>query len=133
MRKANPGLSEKEFCEVKRAVMLKKAHEARRERLEEKGTIKPVDDLTLKAQQESPSQDVRPYACLILTKEERVAVAAATKMANPDANREDFELAFRIALWKADSQKRGINPGSNEDAVHLSLSSLSDSEDGSGE
>jgi hypothetical protein len=29
VRKANPGLSEKEFCEVKRAVMLKKAHEAR--------------------------------------------------------------------------------------------------------
>jgi hypothetical protein len=81
------------------------------------GTIKPVDDLTLKAQQEGPSQDAKPYSCLTLTKEERAAEFAATKMANPDANREDFELAYKIALWKADSQKKGINPGSNTDAV----------------
>ncbi len=73
VRKANPGLSEKEFCEIKRAVMLKKAHEAWDGRLEEKdesqvasnsmflvkdspssllnlGTIKPVGDLELKEQ-----------------------------------------------------------------------------------
>ena len=74
------------------------------------GTIKPVDDLTLKALQESPSQDARSYSCLTLSKEERVAVFAATKMDDPDANREDFELAYKIALWKADSQKRGIDP-----------------------
>jgi hypothetical protein len=126
--KANPGLSEKKLCEVKRAVMLRKAH-AWKGRLDEQdkskeasssvplvkdspssllnlGTIKPVDGLTLKAQQESPSQDARPYACLTLTKEERVSVAAATKISNP---------------------------GCNEDAVDLSLSSLSDSDDGSGE
>ena len=62
-----------------------------------------------------------------------MAVFATTKAANPDAKRVDFGLAYKIALWKADSQKRGINPGSNQDAVDLSLSSLSDSEDGSGE
>ncbi len=74
-----------------------------------------------------------PYSCLSLTKEERVAVAAATKMVNPDADREAFELAYRIALWKADCLKRGINPGSNLDAVDISLSSESDSKDSSGE
>ncbi len=56
-----------------------------------------------------------------------------TRLANPDANRETFELAYRIALWKADSQKRGINPGSNLDAVDVTLASDSDSEDSSGE
>jgi hypothetical protein len=44
-----------------------------------------------------------------------------------------FNLAYKIALWKADSQKRGINPGSNLDAVDISLSSETDGEDGSGE
>ncbi len=58
---------------------------------------------------------------------------AATKLANPDADRKAFNLAYRIALWKADSQKRGINPGSNQDAVNISLSSEADSEDSSGE
>ena len=38
VRQANPGLSEKEFCEVKRAVMLKKALEARKARLDKKTT-----------------------------------------------------------------------------------------------
>ncbi len=118
--KANPGLSEKKLSEVKRAVMLRKAH-AWKGRLDEQdkskeasscvplvkdspssllnlGTIKPVDNLTLKAQQESPSQDAKPYAGSTLTKEERVAVIVATKMANPDANLDDFELACRIAL-----------------------------------
>ncbi len=47
---------------------------------------------------------------------------AATKLANPDADCKAFNLAYRIALWKADSQKRGINPGSNLDAVDISLS-----------
>ena len=111
--KANPGLSEKRLSEVKRAVMLKKAH-AWKGRLDEQdkskeasscvplvkdspssllnlGTIKPVDGLTLKAQQESPSQDARPYACLTLTEEERMAVFATTKAANPDAKRVDAE------------------------------------------
>jgi hypothetical protein len=97
------------------------------------GTLKAVTPLSLRAQPKDPSQDAKTYARLSLTKEERAPVFAATKLANPDANREAFDLAYRIALWKADSQKRGINPGSNLDAVDVSLSSDTDSEDGSGE
>ena len=130
--KANPGLSEKELSAVKRAVMIAKA-QAWKGRLDEQhkskeasnsvppvkdsplpflnlGTIKPVDDRTLVALQEGQSQDAKPYSCLTLTTEERMAVFATTKAANPDANRVDFGLAYKIALRKADSQKRGINP-----------------------
>ena len=92
VRKANPGFSEKEFCEVKRAVMLKKAHEAWKGRLEEKdkskeasnsvplvkdspssllnlGTIKPVGNLELKEQRKGPFLDTKPFSYLTLTKE----------------------------------------------------------------
>ncbi len=58
---------------------------------------------------------------------------AATKLANLDADRKAFNLAYNIALWKADSQKRDINPGSNWDAVDIALSSETDDEDNSGE
>ncbi len=158
VKKANPGVdprvSWKEFSAIKRAVILKKALEARDSStlspslssvekdqasmdspsaLLNLGTIKPVDDLTLKALQGSQSQVARPYSCLTLTKEERGEVYITTKIANPDANHEAIELAYKIALWKADSQKRGINPGGNPDTVDLSLSSLSDSKNGSGE
>ncbi len=44
-----------------------------------------------------------------------------------------FNLAYGIALWKADSQKKGINPGSNLDAVDISHSSETDDKDISGE
>ncbi len=42
-------------------------------------------------------------------------------------------MAYKIALWKADSQKRGVNPSNNQDAVDISLSPETDSEDGRGE
>jgi hypothetical protein len=98
------------------------------------GTFKAASPPSLRAQPKSDvSQEAKPYAQLSLTKEERAPVFAATKLANPDADRKAFNLAYRIALWKADSQKRGINPGSNPDAVNISLSSEADSEDSSGE
>jgi hypothetical protein len=80
-----------------------------------------------------PLVHTKPYAQLTLTKKERAPVFAATKLANPNVDRDAFNLAYGIALWKADSLKGGINPGSNLDAVDVSLLSESDSEDSSGE
>ncbi len=97
------------------------------------GAVKPASPLSLQAQPKSDaSLEVKPYS-LSLTKEERAPVFAATKLANRDADRKAFNLAYKIALWKADSQKRGINPGSNLDAVDISLSSETGGEDSSGE
>ncbi len=42
-------------------------------------------------------------------------------------------MAYGIALWKADNQKRGINLVRNLDAVNISLSSETDNKDNSGE
>ena len=151
--KANPGLSEKDLSAVKRAVMLTKAH-AWKGRLDvqskskeavssvplvkdsplpflNSGAIKPVDDRALEALQEGQSQEARrPYSYLTLTEEERMAVLTKTQIANPGANGVDFGMAYKIALIKADSQKRGIKPSGIADAVDLSLSPLSDSKDG---
>jgi hypothetical protein len=67
-------------------------------------------------------------------KEERALVFDATKFANPDAKSRTFSKAYKIALWKADSLKRGINPGSNWEAVYFPpFSDTDDSEDSSGE
>ncbi len=78
------------------------------------GTLKAASPTSLRAQPKSDaSQEAKPYAQVSLTKEDRAPVFAATKLANPDADRKAFNLAYRIALWKTDSQKRGINPGSN--------------------
>jgi hypothetical protein len=95
--------------------------------------LKPASTLSLQAQSKlDASPRVNPYS-LSLTKEERAPVFAATKLANPDADRKAFNLAYGIALWKADSQKRGINPSSNLDAVDISLSSETDDKDNSEE
>ncbi len=42
-------------------------------------------------------------------------------------------MVYKIALWKADIQKRGTNPGGNLDEVDLSLFSGTDVEDDAGE
>ncbi len=60
-------------------------------------------------------------------------VFAATKLANPNADQKAFSVAYGIALWKAENQKRGINPGSNLDAVDISFSSETDDKNNSGE
>ncbi len=97
------------------------------------GAFKPASPLSLQAQSKSDaSLRANPFS-LSLTKEERAPVFAATKLANPDADRKAFNLAYGIALWKADSQKRGINPGSNLDAADISFSSETDDKDNSGE
>jgi hypothetical protein len=70
---------------------------------------------------------------LSLTKEEKTPVFFATKLANPDADSKAFRKAYRIALWKADSLKRGISPGDNWEAVDFSPFPDTDSEDSSGE
>ncbi len=57
----------------------------------------------------------------------------ATKLANPNVSNKAFEMAYGIALWKADDQKRGINPGSSLNTVDISLSSETDNKDDSGE
>ncbi len=38
-----------------------------------------------------------------------------------NADHKAFNEAYGIALWKADNQKRGINPGSNLGAVDISV------------
>jgi hypothetical protein len=105
------------------------------------GNLKAASPPSLRAQPKSdasperirPRSLTKPYAQLTLTKEERAPVFSATKLANPDADNNAFNLAYGIALWRADSLKRGINPGSNLDAVDVSLLAESDSEDSSGE
>jgi hypothetical protein len=70
---------------------------------------------------------------LSLTKEEKTPVFLATKLANPDADSKTFRKTYRIALWKVDNLKRGINPGDNWEAVDFSSFPDTDSEDSSGE
>ncbi len=57
----------------------------------------------------------------------------ATKLANPNVNSKAFDVAYGIALWKADDQKRGIDPGGSLDAVDISLSSETDDKNDIGE
>jgi hypothetical protein len=92
------------------------------------GTAKLTEPLSLEAQPKSDAfTTVRYY--LYLTKEERTPVFMATKLANPDADAKAFNKAYKIALWKADSLKKGINPGQNWDAVDFSPVSDTYSED----
>ena len=53
----------------------------------------------------------------------------ATKLANPDAEATAFNKAYKIALWKADSLKKGINPEQSWEAVDFSPVSDTYSED----
>jgi hypothetical protein len=97
------------------------------------GAFKPASPLSLQAQ---PKSDTPPKAnsrSLSLTKEERRPVFEATKLATPNANHKAFDVAYGIALWKAENQKRGISPGSSLDAVDISLSSETDDKNDSGE
>jgi hypothetical protein len=79
------------------------------------GAFKPASPLSLQAQPKSDAPLKENSYSLSLTKEERRPVFAATKLANPNADHKAFNEAYGIALWKADNQKRGINPGSNLD------------------
>ena len=53
----------------------------------------------------------------------------ATRLANPDADDRAFNKAYKIALWKADSLKRGINPDYNWEYMEYAPVSDTYSED----
>jgi hypothetical protein len=136
VRDANPNASAKELGRALRAFSVQAAltwhrnrvHEAKDSSLPLTGTAKLTEPLSLEAQPKSDaSTTVRYY--LSLTKEERTPVFDATKLANPDADAKALNKAYKIALWKADSSKRGINPGQNWEAVDYSLISDTYSED----
>ena len=68
------------------------------------GTAKLTEPLSLEAQPKSDGfPTVRYY--LSLTEEEMTPVEKATRLANPNADDRAFNLAYKIALWKADSVK----------------------------
>ncbi len=73
------------------------------------GAFKPASPLSLQAQPKSDAPPKVDSYSLSLTNEERKPVFAATKLANPNADDKAFNVAYGIALWKADNQKRGIN------------------------
>ena len=80
-------------------------HEAKDSSFSLSGMVMPTKPLSLKAQ---PKSDMATKYYLSLTKEERTPVFEATKLANPDASGKAFNKAYKIALWKADSLKRGL-------------------------
>ena len=87
----------------------KRVHEGKASTLPLSGMAKLTKPPSLEAQPKSNASTTRTYY-LSLTKEERAPVKEATKLANPDADAKAFNKAYKIALWKADSLKRGINP-----------------------
>jgi hypothetical protein len=95
------------------------------------GTAKLTKPLSLEAQPKSDASTKVKHS-LSLTKEEKTPVFFATKLANPDADTKAFNKAYKIALWKADSLKRGIDPGQNWNAVDFSPFSDTGSEDSDG-
>jgi hypothetical protein len=97
------------------------------------GAFKPASPLSLQAQPKSDTPPKVNFRSLSLTMKERRPVFEATKQANPNADHKAFNEAYGIALWKADYQKRGINPGGNLGAVNISLSSETDDQNNSGE
>jgi hypothetical protein len=90
------------------------------------GAFKSASPLSLQAQSKSDTPPKVNPSFLSLTREERIPVFEATKLANPNVDHKAFNVAYDIALWKADNQKRGINSGSNSDAVDISFSSETD-------
>ena len=104
----------------------KKMHEAKDSSFSLAGIVMPAKPLSIKAQ---PKADMATKYYLSLTKEERTPVFEATKLANPDASSKAFNKAYKIALWKADSLKMGINPTQGWEAVDFSPVSDTYSED----
>ncbi len=136
VREANPNASALELGKALRAFRVQSAlawhksrvHEGKDSSFPLPGTIKLTRPPSLEAQPKSDSSTTVKYY-LSLTKEERIPVKEATKLANPDADDKEFNKAYKIALWKADSLKMGINPGQNWEAVDFSPVSDTYSED----
>ena len=68
-----------------------------------------------------------------LTNEERAAVCAETRAANPFANAKDFNMQYKLDLWAADVKKKGGKLGANLGNVDLTSLSETDDEEDSGE
>jgi hypothetical protein len=144
VKDANPDATSIELGKALRAAKLKRALEWRRMKMRDEkdsslplclthlGTIRLTKPLSLSAQPKSDATMEVKYS-LSLTKEEKTSVFYATKLVNPDANSKAFSKPYKIALWKADSLKRDINPGDNWDAVDFSPFSDTGSDDSSGE
>ncbi len=127
VREANPDASAKELGKALRAFRVQAALAWHKNRVQEgkdsslplSGANKLTRPPSLEAQRESDASTTVKYY-LSLTDEERIPVKEATKLANPDADAKEFIKAYKIALWKADSLKNGINPGQNWEAVDFS-------------
>ena len=144
VRDANPNGTAKELGRALRATKLKAALVWRRMKTRDgkdsslplplslPRTVRLTAPLSLRAQPKSDASMKVKYS-LSLTKEERTPVLFATKLANPDADNKAFNKAYKMALWKADSLKRGINSGHNWDAVDFSPFSDTEGEDSDGE
>jgi hypothetical protein len=135
-REANPDAGAKELGTALRAAKVQAALAWQRNKLCEgknsslplSGKAKRTEFTSLETQPKSDvSATVRYY--LSLTRKERIPVLSATKLANPDADAVAFNKAYKIALWKADSLKRGINPGQSWEAEDFSPISETYSED----
>jgi hypothetical protein len=100
------------------------------------GTVKTTAPLSSSAEPKpKPKSDasVEWENSQSLSKEERATVFAATKEANPGADTKEFNLAYKIALWKTGIKKEGTKDCSNLGEVDHSLFSGTDVEDDSGE
>jgi hypothetical protein len=124
---ANPNTAARELGKALRTRRVQAALTWHRNRVQEgkdsplslSGTAKQTELPSLEAQPKSDSSTTVRYY-LSLTEEERTPVFNATKLANPKADASAFNKAYKIALWKADSLKKGIDPGQNWEAVDYS-------------
>ena len=142
--RANPKASAQELIEAKRVALWKSMHKAQKRKDHaakdassppslSAGTGEPISLLSLQAQPKLSTPTSVIKGTLSLTKEERAPVFEATKRLHPNADHKAFNEAYRIALWKADNQKRGIISGGSLGAVDISLSSETDDKGDSGE
>jgi hypothetical protein len=145
VKNSNPDATAEELGKALRVAKLKAARVRRRMKMRDEkdssltlplshlGTVNSTSPLSLRAQPKSDASLEVNYSSS-LTKEERALVFDATKLATPNANSGTFSKAYKTALWKADSLKRDINPGSNWKTVDFPpCSDTEDSEDSSGE
>jgi hypothetical protein len=129
-RRANPEAGTKELAGLLRAAKIQaalawhknKVQDGKTSSLPRSEMIRHSGFLSLEAQSKSDSSTTVRHN-LSLTAEERLPVKEAIRLANPDADDKAFNKAYKIALWIADSLKRGINPGySWEDMEYAPIS-----------
>ena len=136
VRDANPMAGANELGSLLRAAKVQKALAWRGKRnqgrkdasLSSSGTARLTEPLSLEAQPKT-GKSTTGKCYLSLTKEERIPVKEATKRANPNADDRAFNLAYKVALCKADGLKSGVNPGQSWEDVDFSPISDTYSED----